>query len=412
MANSQIEYIYERPWLTPYQKEAIFNDKRYSLYEASTKVGKTTPCIMWLFEQALFGKAGQNYWWIAPIFPQAKIAFRRLNSWADPSIITTNMGELTIKLINGSVIWFKGADKPDSLYGEDVYAAVVDEASRVKEEAWYAVRSTLTATRGKARIIGNVKGRKNWFYTMCRRAESGDADYHYQKVTAYDAVDAGILSLEEVEDAKRTLPDSVFKELYLAEPSDDGGNPFGMKAIEACLQEIPTRNKPICWGWDLAKSHDWCVGVALDCDGKIAQLDRFQKPWNETIKHILSITKDTSALVDSTGVGDPILEALQQDAPNFEGFKFSATSKQKLMEGLAMAIHDQQIGVLSGVMKNELDAFEYEYTRTGVRYSAPEGLHDDCVCALALAVNMLQKTKISNNNIDSYNEYIERIASR
>jgi hypothetical protein len=35
----------------------------------------------------------------------------------------------------------------------------------------------------------------------------------------------------------------------------------------------------------------------------------------------------------------------------------------------------------------ELETFEYEYTRTGVRYSAPEGLHDDCVCALALAVH-------------------------
>lgn len=35
---------------------------------------------------------------------------------------------------------------------------------------------------------------------------------------------------------------------------------------------------------------------------------------------------------------------------------------------------------------NELESFEYEYTRTGVRYTAPEGMHDDCVMALALAV--------------------------
>jgi hypothetical protein len=34
----------------------------------------------------------------------------------------------------------------------------------------------------------------------------------------------------------------------------------------------------------------------------------------------------------------------------------------------------------------ELEQFEYQYTRTGVRYAAAEGLHDDCVCALALAV--------------------------
>ena len=35
----------------------------------------------------------------------------------------------------------------------------------------------------------------------------------------------------------------------------------------------------------------------------------------------------------------------------------------------------------------ELEQFEYEYTRTGVRYSAPDGQHDDTVCALALAVS-------------------------
>ena len=32
------------------------------------------------------------------------------------------------------------------------------------------------------------------------------------------------------------------------------------------------------------------------------------------------------------------------------------------------------------------------YTRTGVRYSAPEGAHDDCVCMLALAVQMRSQT--------------------
>ena len=35
---------------------------------------------------------------------------------------------------------------------------------------------------------------------------------------------------------------------------------------------------------------------------------------------------------------------------------------------------------------SELETFEYEYTRTGVRYTAPTGLHDDGVCALALAL--------------------------
>jgi hypothetical protein len=90
------------------------------------------------------------------------------------------------------------------------------------------VRSTLTATRGPARIIGNVKGRKNWFFALCRRAEAGEAGLSYHKLIAADAVDAGVLADEEVEDARRILPDAVFRELYLAEPSRVGQSPpFG-----------------------------------------------------------------------------------------------------------------------------------------------------------------------------------------
>jgi hypothetical protein len=57
-----------------------------------------------------------------------------------------------------------------------------------------------------------------------------------------------------------------------------------------------------------------------------------------------------------------------------------------MMEGLALAIAAGEVRYPDGVIRNELDEFEYEYTRTGVKYSAPSGLHDDCVCALALAV--------------------------
>lgn len=56
------------------------------------------------------------------------------------------------------------------------------------------------------------------------------------------------------------------------------------------------------------------------------------------------------------------------------------------MEGLAVAIQQGEVHYPAGVLTNELEIFEYEYTRTDVRYSAAAGLHDDCVCALALAV--------------------------
>jgi hypothetical protein len=108
----QIEY--QRPWLYAKQLEAIFHDKRYCCIEASTKAGKTVGCITWLFEQAaIHGGPGRNFWWVAPIFPQAKIAYRRLKRYLPKSLYIANESELTITLANGAIIWFKGADTCD-----------------------------------------------------------------------------------------------------------------------------------------------------------------------------------------------------------------------------------------------------------------------------------------------------------
>lgn len=379
--------VYQRPWMYEKQEAAIFAPERIVCIEASTKSGKTVGCMVWLAEQAMRGRDGRNYWWVAPIYPQAKIAYRRLKRGLPAEVYTANENELTLTLANGAVIWFKGADRPDSLYGEDVYAAVIDEASRCKDEAWHAVRSTLTQTRGPLRIIGNVKGRKNWAYRMARKAEAGEPGMHYAKITAQDAVDAGVLDAQEIEDARRDLPDDVFMELYMAEASDDGGNPFGLDAIRTCVAPLST-GSPAAWGWDLAKSVDWTVGIALAGDGATCRFSRWQGPWETTTDRIIAETVGSPALVDSTGVGDPILERLQRGRQNYEGYQFTAPSKQKLMEGLAVAIQRREITYPDGAIVAELEAFEYVYTRTGVRYSAPEGMHDDCVCALALAVMM------------------------
>jgi len=383
---------YTRPGLYPKQEAAIFTEARYGIVEASTKSGKTVGCMVWLTEQAiLHGTTGHSFWWVAPTYNQAKVVYRRLKRSLPREIYTANDSELTLTFVHGAVIACKTADNPDSLYGEDVYAAVIDEATRCKEDAWYAVRSTLTYTEGPVRIIGNVKGRKNWAYKLARLAEGGKAGFHYAKITAHDAIEAKILTDEEVQDAERTLPDNIFRELYLAEPSDDQGNPFGLDAIARCIKPMSTAT-PVVWGWDLAKSVDWSVGCGLDEDGDVCRFIRMQEPWRETIAIIVRHTKCAS-LVDSTGVGDPIVEALQHGAKQnddsngqrFDGFKFTSGSKQQLMEGLAVAIQQERIHYPDGVITSELRSMEYEFTRTGVRYAAASGLHDDCVMALALA---------------------------
>jgi len=88
----------------------------------------------------------------------------------------------------------------------------------------------VTYTKAKGKFIGNVVAR-NWAWNLARKAEYGlDPDFEYFKVTAYQAVEAGILSAEEVEKARKDLPARQFKMLYDAEFTE----------IEGAL-----------WTWDL-----------------------------------------------------------------------------------------------------------------------------------------------------------------
>jgi phage FluMu gp28-like protein len=261
----------------------------------------------------------------------------------------------------------------------------------MREQSWHAVRSTLTATRAPVRIIGNVRGRKNWVYAMAQRADGKEIAYH--RLTAYDAVAGKVLDMAEVEAAKRDLPDHVFRELYLAEPADDGGNPFGIDAVRRCIGEVPIA-APVVFGVDLAKSQDWTVVCGLDVDGRVVYLDRWQSDWAQTRQRLTSVLGDKPSLIDSTGVGDPIVEDLQRTLPCITAFKFTAQSKQQLMEGLAARIQSGGIQFSDGWLRHELEAFEFQYSRTGVRYSAPAGFHDDGVCALALAVRHLAAASV------------------
>jgi hypothetical protein len=181
------------------------------------------------------------------------------------------------------------------------------------------------------------------------------------------------------------FPEHVFRELYLAEPADDGGNPFGLAAIKSCEAPLSKR-APVLFGIDLAKSVDFTVVCGLDDAGAVCVLERWQSDWKQTVRRIIDLVGDTRAVVDSTGVGDAVTEYLSP-CKNLRGFKFSASSKQELMADLAAAIQQQRVRFPSGWLTNELETFEYNYTASGVRYSAPEGLHDDGVCALALAVH-------------------------
>lgn len=388
------------PPVYDYQHRAIFTDARYAVIEGATKAGKTYPCIVWLLAEAgARAGPGRNFWWVAPTHEQAEIAYLRtvrlLRSAGGTDWFEAIDSRKRIILADVGTLHFRTSEDPDHLYGEDVYGAVMDEYTRQREEAWTALRSTLSATRGRCRFVGNVLGRRGWGWAWARKAEAGAEGMSYAKITCEDAIKAGIMDRREVEQAERDLAHipGAFRELYYAEPGADGGNPFDESMIRAAVAPLSPL-PPVVFGVDLGRAVDWTVVVGLDQGGSVCVFDRWMRvPWEETVDRIASIVGTTRTLVDRTGLGDPVVDRLSRRCPGVTGYVFTTQSKQDLMQGLALAIHSGAVTFPEGPIAAELRTFEYVSSAGRVRYSAPNGLHDDCVCALALAVHAMTRPR-------------------
>ena len=398
------EVLVELPKLYRKQALAVCDPARIACIESTTKAGKTLGCIIWQIKEMLEAGAGTDHWWVAPVHNQSEMAYRE--AW---KLLRGKPGFRQV-LSESCIVgpgdrrWsFKSADKPDNLYGSAVSSAVLDEASRMKDDAIDAVYSTTTATRGRMRLIGNVRGRSNRHYQWSRKAEGGERGFAYHRLTADDAVAAGLWDQEDLEMARRSMPHAVFRQLYYCEPSDDGANPFGIDAIRACaelnggqLSGAPVR----VWGLDIARKRDFTVLIGLDSNRQVAALHRWHGlPYSRIVESIVEVVgKQSKSCVfyDATGVGDPVGEMLVAARLWCEPFIFSSASKQGLMEGLAIALQQGRTSVIDGVHRAELEAFEYEMRGNRIVYEAPPAMNDDVVCAHALAWYGAEKNGITS----------------
>lgn len=308
-----------QPNLTNYQKKILFSLARFTITEASTKAGKTYSHIMWLYGKAneLEDATNHNYWWVAPVYNQAKIAFKRLRRYlAVTGMYNFNESNLIITCPNGAEIHFKTAEKPDNLYGEDVYACVFDEAPRARAEAWYALRSTLSSTEAPCKLIGNFGGISNWVHKLKEKSKD-DPEYEYFKITCWDAIAEGILSEREVLQAKKDLPVKIFKELYEAEPSEDDGQLIsneslvklfsnthiesGVKYITADIARLGN-DKTVVYVWDGLRVIEIQSKDVSRINESVDLINVLKKKYNVNTNNII---------VDEDGVGGGVVDYLK-----------------------------------------------------------------------------------------------------
>jgi hypothetical protein len=406
--------------LHPGQVKVVEGKRRFNVLECGRRFGKTALLTWILIENAKAGKMCGGFWQSYKLGIEVwDDLLRRLGK----HVRSSNKTERRIIMWNGGQIDLWSFDgNPDAGRSRKYDVICVDECSIIPylKMAWQeALRPTLTDFRGSAWFFGTPKG-GNYFHQLFTKGQNdSDPDWISWRLptTANPYIDPA-----EVEAARRELPPQVFDQEYMGVPADDAGNPFGLAAINRCIAPLSNRVKchkcgfagvetdlvkgenelfcPKCptviksrevvaFGADLAKSVDFTALIGLDSENCVSFIERWQSDWSVTTPKLASIIGDRPAHIDATGVGDPIVEQLQLLIPMVTGVVFSQVKKQQLMTGLAMAINRGDIRFPEGWLADELRSFEYQYTAHGVTYSAPQGLHDDGVCALALVVDWL-----------------------
>jgi len=377
---------------TPHQGQKLFheNSARFRVLACGRRWGKTLACVNETARVA-WRTPGALVWWVAPSYAQARIAFDQFRKNLRGAVAKALSTTLTLHLVNDSVVAFKSAEIPDNLRGVGLTFLVVDEAARVRAEAWReALRPTLTDTASRAVFISTPAGR-NWFHDLFLMGlDPHQADYAAWRfpTSANPHISAG-----DIELARANLPERIFNQEYEAEFLENDCAVF--RNVRGCVRSAvraPAETDRSVMGVDLGKIRDYTVCTVLETRSmNVIGFDRSSRAdWTIQQRRIAELAETYRAeiCIDSTGVGDPVYDWLRAEGLRISPYRFTAQSKRRLIENLILTFDRGEIALPDEPqLLGELEGFEQIVTASGaIQYGAPEGRHDDCVISLALAV--------------------------
>lgn len=440
MATSEYQPLLPRPRFDvhPKQREAVESDARYRILQWGRRGGKNITAIIdciergrapWLSEWGADDPEQALIWWVGRSYDQAeKYGFNKLEAAIPDSWIAdvVRSEPYEIHLTNGVRYEFRTYDHPETLQGAGVDHVFVDEADYMPDSLWYDdLDPMLLDTRGSAMFISKPVRPHSYFQKLYEKGQSAD----YPQYFASHATSADNPFIEEDPADKRgTVPDHKFRQQYLAELPDDGGQVFsglddylftGDYDIEGEVVDgigevwVDPDNEsdegewsptaPYVTGADFAQRRDYRVTGVLDATGRLVYYKRSQnESWRNIQSHLESVaSKYPGVLVPDATRDNKIVADLWHAGIDVEPVKFSPQRKVDLIDNLITAVETGELTIADDPrldqIRLELRIFEKEVTSSGyTKYHAPESGHDDCVDMLALAYSALDSAGIAS----------------
>lgn len=346
------------------------------------------------------------YWWVGLSWRSASLkrawrevtftARRVLQALDLPEREHINRSNYEIRLPGLGEIWFRTADNPASLAGEGVMGVVLDEFTLMRPEVWEEyVEATLLDYGGWAAFGGVPKG-NNWGANLWRAAadRTGWLQVH---ASTYENP---FIEKARVDAIREHASERFFQQEYMALITDDAGGVF-RRVMDAATgtEQAPVSGRQYLFGVDWGKSNDFTVITVVDVAARaVVYLDRFNQIDYALQTQRLKVLRDRYRpgviIAEANAMGGPLVEQLWRDGLPVQPFTTTNATKAQIIDDLALAFERGEITILNDdVLINELQAYEMTRLPSGLfRYSAPEGLHDDCVMSLALAWSGIQNS--------------------
>ncbi len=191
---------------------------RRFLLRAGRRGGKTRICALAVIEELTIPYV--HWWACAPTYPKLNdyvlpAFFKQIpQAWLDHPLTQWSESELTLQLPNRSVCQFRSLEDPDRGRGPGLHGVWLDEIAELTLAHWETIRPTLTENRG-VMLAGTTPKGEDWVHdAFFVPAEEGRPGFW---ATHYTTLDNPIIDPEEVEEARLSMTDLMFRQEYLAD---------------------------------------------------------------------------------------------------------------------------------------------------------------------------------------------------
>jgi hypothetical protein len=218
--------------LDDWQRNVLLSDAHQIILLVTRQGGKSTVSSIRALHRALYTPASLVLL-LAPSYRQSKELFRKvkdaLAALPFPAPLASESA-LELEFTNGSrIVALPG--KEATIRGfSGVSLLIVDEASRVPDELYQAIRPMLAVSGGDILLLSTPFGKRGFFFEEWE--QSSGAAWHRTKITA---TECPRITPEFLEQERRQTPDFIFRQEYMCEFVETIDQVFSYDDIQRAL---------------------------------------------------------------------------------------------------------------------------------------------------------------------------------